>query len=115
MTVKEYIDAIVKISDERAEANELIKKKLEKLLADIEEQYKPAEPLIKDEKVRKAVRAWAEINGVDKVRYVTFGDKEYTLIYKRIGVDLWIQFENSLGKLVEDQFYNIDELCGEEK
>ena len=31
------------------------------------EDYKPAEPLIKDEKIRKAVRAWAEANGVFEV------------------------------------------------
>ena len=31
------------------------------------EDYKPKEPLIKDEKVRKAVRAWAEANDI---RYI---------------------------------------------
>lgn len=30
------------------------------------EDYKPAEPLIEDEKNRKAVRAWAEANGTEE-------------------------------------------------
>ena len=31
------------------------------------EDYKPVEPLIKDEKIRKAVRTWAEASGITKV------------------------------------------------
>ena len=31
--------------------------------------YKPVEPLIKDEKIRKAVRAWAEANLMKKVMF----------------------------------------------
>ena len=31
--------------------------------------YEPKEPLIKDEKVRKAVRAWAEANNIKAVYY----------------------------------------------
>lgn len=29
------------------------------------EDYEPKEPLIKDQKIRKAVRAWAEANDID--------------------------------------------------
>ena len=83
-------------------------------LNEVWEDYKPVEPLIKDKKVRRAVRAWAEINGIDKVRYVPYGSNEYTLIYQRIDVNLWIQFEYRIGELVEEQFYTIAELCGEE-
>lgn len=62
MTVKEYMDAIVKLSAEHAEAVERLTKAVEKLI----EQHKPAEPepLIKDERVRRTVRAWANINGL---------------------------------------------------
>ena len=33
------------------------------------EDYKPAEPLIKDEKIRKAVRAWAEAENCDRQKH----------------------------------------------
>ena len=33
------------------------------------EDYEPKEPLIKDEKIRKAVRAWAEACGAKQIKY----------------------------------------------
>ena len=54
------------------------------------EDYKPAEPLIKDEKVRKAVRAWAEANNIRAVYYSPE--------------------EDGYG-----EHYTINELCGEEE
>ena len=73
------------------------------------EDYKPAEPLIKDEKIRKAVRAWAEAN-------------DYSLV--KIGYDMasepndghvQIHFEGS--DIVDEDKYGVHtiaELCGEE-
>lgn len=71
------------------------------------EDYKPTEPLIKDEKVRKAVRAWAEANGIERVWH------EYSSSWLR-GNGLKIELENEVVEL-EQGHYSIDELCGEEE
>lgn len=81
------------------------------------ETYKPTEPLIKDEKIRKAVRAWAEANNINSRHYydndMKFNSSEHELTW----IDTTIQF-NELGALegLEDgKRYTIDELCGEEE
>lgn len=82
--------------------------------------YEPselAEPLIKDEKIRKAVRAWAEVN---KTKYVWVStalkgiditqDSEHLQLteYKQnITFECEVDFESGN--------YTIDELCGEEE
>lgn len=74
------------------------------------EDYKPAEPLIKDEKIRKAVRAWAGAVG-----------KSDTLIeFDESANSLWcnqsrIQFDKDEFKSLKNWYtYTIAELCGEE-
>lgn len=70
------------------------------------EEIKPAEPLIKDEKIRKAVRAWAEANDIEAGLYDadTFS----------IGCDdNFISFNNGFAD--ETKIYTIAELCGEEE
>ena len=79
------------------------------------EDYKPKEPLIKDKKICKAVRAWAEAN-----------EREYLLVIKsggRIEISdgsphlIYISFhvDNDTLKSIDDRtYYPIDELCGEE-
>ena len=76
------------------------------------EDYKPAEPLIKDEKIRKAVRAWAEANNFlnkIEVHSLTAGTRFSIENYD-------IEF---LGYFIYDleanKTYTIDELCGEEE
>ena len=77
------------------------------------EDYMPKEPLIKDEKVRKAIRAWAEANEIVTVEYdeywVSFRRDDKTISFKdedrRLG---FYELENS-------RDYTIDELCGEEE
>lgn len=72
------------------------------------ETYKPTEPLIKDEKIRKAVRAWAKINGAAEL---TYNDPENSL------TDIFrneITFNGWLG-LKDGETYTIAELCGEEE
>lgn len=76
------------------------------------EDYIPSEPLIKDEKIRKAVRAWAEANG-------TLEDiKVHSLMTgTRFSIENYdIEF---LGYFIYDlegnKTYTIDELCGEEE
>lgn len=76
------------------------------------EDYMPKEPLIKDEKIRKAVRAWAEANNfLDdiEVHSLTAGTRFSIGHYD-------IEF---LGYFIYDlesnKTYTIDELCGEEE
>lgn len=79
--------------------------KIDELNADWED-YKPTEPLIKDEKTRKAVRAWAEANGIERVWH------ECATCWLR-GNGLSIEMENEIDEL-EQGNYAIAELCGEE-
>lgn len=79
------------------------------------EDYKPAEPLIKDEKIRKAVRAWAESLGVNRVfvEKPSFEHNRFILSvsgYYEIGFDIDIPEE-----IKPCNFYTIEELCGEEE
>jgi hypothetical protein len=81
-----------------------------KSLAELNEEwedYKPAEPLIKDEKVRKAVRAWAEATGTTSISYWG-GELESEQNDSKIEFD---------GIAVVDfgDNYTIAELCGEEE
>ena len=75
------------------------------------EDYKPAEPLIKDEKIRKAVRAWAEACGADKVAIAN----NYCLTTEE-DEDVEIVFTLPIFEgMDDDDFYTIAELCGEEE
>ena len=76
------------------------------------EDYKPAEPLINDEKIRKAVRAWAELVPSAQVRY----DHSYGRFYTHSDYiqPYSISFPVILG-LDETKDYTIAELCGEEE
>lgn len=76
------------------------------------EDYKPAEPLIKDEKIRKAVKAWAEANDFTneiEVRSLNAGTRfsEGHWSIEFIGYFIY--------DLKIDSTYTIDELCGEDK
>ena len=77
------------------------------------EDYAPKEPLIKDEKIRKAIRAWAEACCIETVEY-----DEYWVSFRRD--DKTISFKDEdrcLGfyELENSRDYTIDELCGEEE
>lgn len=76
------------------------------------EDYKPTEPLIKIKKVRKAVRAWAEANGL-------FEDIEITSLTAgtRFSIGHYdIEFMGYfLYDLESNRTYTIAELCGEEE
>lgn len=83
---------------------------LEKFNAEWED-YKPAEPLIKDEKIRKAVRAWAEANNfLDKIEVhsltagTSFSIENYDIEF--LGYFIY--------DLEGNKTYTIAELCGEE-
>lgn len=74
------------------------------------------EPLIKDEKIRKAVRAWAEANGDTRVYYnrptieICINDKAGYVIRS-------IKFKSEYREAIdiESGYYTIAELCGEEE
>ena len=84
--------------------------------ADVEDINVPSMPFIKDEKIRKAVRAWAEANEllIFKVvnehfncsKIIGYGDHN---IGSRIG------FKTTIAHANKDQLYSIAELCGEEE
>ena len=83
-------------------------------LLDEWEDYKPKEPLIKDEKIRKAVRAWAEANEVSQVQFdgYTSGFSASDAGHNLLSM---ISFDGVVFNCVDGKSYTIDELCGEEK
>ena len=89
-------------------------KKFPNILTDWFEEVK--EPLIKDEKIRKAVRAWAEANGREYLLVIKSGgrleisDGSPHLIYISFHVD-----NDTLKSLDDRTYYPIAELCGEEE
>lgn len=99
------------------EGKDMIDRKTYQSLAELNEEwedYIPAEPLIKDEKVRKAVREWAEANGVGTVLYK---EDNYRFYADDTEIGSMIEFENIpeyIG-LRHEHRYTIAELCGEEE
>ena len=81
------------------------------------EDYKPAEPLIKDEKIRKAVRAWAEAVGGSPVCFCE--DTGYEGVGRlkiyREGYPAVFDLGHQFYDLELDTQYTIAELCGEEE
>lgn len=79
------------------------------------EDYKPAEPLIKDEAKRSVFKAWAEILGRDLEK----ADFKYDA--ERNGFDCYlaesiIEFANGEGiNCVDREIYTFRALCGEEE
>lgn len=74
------------------------------------EDYKPAEPLIKDEKIRKAVRAWFEANELKPDYEVKYDADGYGLISWQADISFNFRIEG----LEHNKKYIITELCGEE-
>lgn len=71
------------------------------------EDYGPKEPRIKNEKIRKVVRAWAEGNMATRVQYDAFwrGFKN-----RDSTITVWEKLP-----LEDNKTYTIAELCGEEE
>lgn len=89
-------------------------------LSELNEDYEDVkEPLIKDEKIRKTVRAWAEANGIKEI--IIF-DYSNNAPYTPVGA---VDFAQNCGHLEirfrteerfdTDRIYTIEELCGEEE
>lgn len=74
------------------------------------EDYAPKEPIIKDEKIRKAVRAWAEANEITQVSHDAcwnaFRCSDFVIAFD-------YDFDRHDG-LEDMKSYTIDELCGED-
>ena len=76
------------------------------------EDYKPKEPLIKDEKARKAISAWYEALPLDG-----FTDKRILFKYGYFSVGIYHIDCGNYDTLegIKERFYTIKELCGEEE
>ena len=78
------------------------------------EDYELQEPLIKDEKIRKAVRAWADACNLSHVTYKQASNEFYdantrgafAIRFTCIPIEVY---------LVDGEHYTIAELCGEEE
>lgn len=76
----------------------------------------PAEPLIKDEKIRKAVRAWADANNIKKVALEEWDDENIYFIDSDYAPQIWFPKKSILESPLDDgKIYTIAELCGEEE
>ena len=90
---------------------------LETLARGWEYYVEPKEPLIKDEKIRKAVRAWAEANNFSVFRV---NNKHFNYVKIHGVKDRYdpngsnIEFMGTIAG-AEKRTYEIDELCGEEE
>lgn len=75
------------------------------------------EPLIKDEKIRKAIRAWAEANEIIKAFVVMNKNMNWTIYGDDIDRNRFeIEFfDRVVSENDETRNYTIDELCGEEE
>lgn len=81
------------------------------------EDYVPREPLIKDEKVRKAVRAWAEADDLDNFRVQNQHFNACKIIGYTAGINKasFIGFQTTVAHADNKKLYTIAELCGEEE
>ena len=77
------------------------------------EDYTPQEPLIKDEKIRKAVRAWADRNYITEVTasVPTYDSAILSLSWGMLS----IEFIDDKEDLIDGGTYTITDLCGEEE
>lgn len=82
------------------------------------EDYTPAEPLIKDDKIRKIVKEWAKVDKIAEVCAVPIKDAEGACLYWELESMTWGQsiaicFRGELPDTLEDLgTYTIEELCG---
>lgn len=74
------------------------------------EDYKPAEPLIKDKKIRKAVRAWAKLVPSASIRYDYVEGRLYTHSGSIQSYSISFPYNFELSEMTD---YTIAELCGE--
>jgi len=105
--IKEYEGEDVLLERERYES-------IEEFISEWED-YTPAEPLIKDEKIRKAVRAWAEVNSIKEVQYCERANRSLCILTDMGDKDFSIEFVGWIPTLKDGEVHTIAELCGEEE
>ena len=79
------------------------------------EDYEPKEPLIKDENIRKAVRAWSEVNSIVKVVYSETTSGSVCSLEDKGGDYYCMELVGCIPTLKDCETYTIAELCGEEE
>lgn len=87
-------------------------------LAELNEEwkdYKQAEPLIKDEKVRKAVRAWAEAVGKEETFVASYNVDYHDCCIYIAGLSSTAMIDLGIDLNISEGSYTITELCGEEE
>jgi len=79
--------------------------------------YEPVEPLIKDDKIRKAVRAWADANGLNYMNCYESAHAWYLRAFnsREQGIDIEFWGYQLPKGLKDSETYTIVELCGEEE
>lgn len=78
------------------------------------EDYAAEEPLIKDERIRRAVRVWAEALGFEHIIYWHKNyDDFFTFMDEKTRLE--IMFQGEIVMLKDGISYTIAELCGEEE
>ena len=81
---------------------------------EIWEDYVPKGPLIKDERIRKCVKLWAELNVYnDALMYAE--DEEWCSFYEDDSQNELLFEKGKCTNLQNQIYYTIDELCGEDK
>lgn len=100
----------VKLSFDNEDYSELARYEglsLDDIHAFVDKKYKPDKPLIKNEKIREAVREWADGNNIKSVHYDAFWRG-----FRRdnSSITVWEELP-----LEDNKVYTIAELCGEEK
>ena len=75
------------------------------------EDYKPAKPLIKNDKIRETIKVWAKVN---KVKEVLFDKYWYSFRDMDLVISFLFSFKD-LDGLEDGKTYTIAELCGEEE
>ena len=76
--------------------------------------YTPRKPLIKDEKIRKAVRAWAEAVGTECVE-ITHSRSHFIRFMSYLEDEDELCMSREIGQIFDEKLYTIAELCGEEE
>ncbi len=106
-------DIVLEFMDESAESGYSEYRRYT-TLAKLNEEWEDVEdinvtniPLIKDEKIRKAVKAWADGNNIESVHYDAFWRG-----FRRANSSITVWEELPLE---DNEVYTIAELCGEEE
>lgn len=78
------------------------------------EDYNPSEPLIKDEKIRKAVRTWAEVVG-EETFIVSYNREHHDCCIYTGNLNDTATIDFGIDLKLKEGRYTIAKLCGEEE